>query len=114
MNQSSLCRLSGRHVESGDTIYDMIQFKPVLRIVGTGWVGNIATHIYLAAEKENRFALPNTRFNSSAFRRVRQRRHGHADPRAEILKTRERINGVILGAPDKAGARQRIQYATAG
>ena len=42
----------GGHVESGDTIYDMIQFiKPVVRIVGTGWVGSIATHIYLAAEK---------------------------------------------------------------
>ena len=47
----------GGHVESGDTIYDMIQFiKPVVRIVGTGWVGSIATHIYLAAEKEHRYA----------------------------------------------------------
>ena len=44
-------------MESGDTIYDMIQFiKPVVRIVGTGWVGSIATHIYLAAEKEHRYA----------------------------------------------------------
>ena len=49
-------------MESGNAIYDMIQFiKPVVRIIGTGWVGSIATHIYLAAE-ENRFALPNTRF----------------------------------------------------
>ena len=53
----------GGHVESGDTIYDMIRFiQPQVRTVGTGWVGSIATHIYLAPEKENRFALPNTRF----------------------------------------------------
>ena len=36
--------------------------KPVVRTVGTGWVGSIATHIYLAPEKENRLCLPNTRF----------------------------------------------------
>ncbi|MDE0008480.1 MAG: ATP-dependent Clp protease proteolytic subunit, partial [Gammaproteobacteria bacterium] len=36
----------GGHVESGDTIFDMIRFvKPTVRIVGTGWVGSIATHI---------------------------------------------------------------------
>ena len=53
----------GGHVESGDTIFDMIRYiKPVVRTVGTGWVGSIATHIYLAAEREQRYALPNTRF----------------------------------------------------
>ena len=32
----------GGHVESGDTIFDMIRFiKPVVRTVGTGWVGSI-------------------------------------------------------------------------
>ena len=87
----------GGHVESGDTIYDMIQFiKPVVRIVGTGWVGSIATHIYLAAEKENRFALPNTRFlihqPSGGFGGDATDIQIHA---TEILKTRERINGVI-------------------
>ena len=87
----------GGHVESGDTIYDMIQFiKPVVRIIGTGWVGSIATHIYLAAEKENRFALPNTRFlihqPSGGFGGDATDIQIHAQ---EILKTRERINGVI-------------------
>ena len=87
----------GGHVESGDTIYDMIQFiKPVVRIVGTGWVGSIANHIYLAAEKENRFALPNTRFlihqPSGGFGGDATDIQIHAQ---EILKTRERINGVI-------------------
>lgn len=87
----------GGHVESGDVIYDMIQFiKPVVRCVGTGWVGSIATHIYLAAEKENRLCLPNTRFL------IHQPAGGFGGDATdiaiharEIVKTRERINGVI-------------------
>jgi ATP-dependent Clp protease protease subunit len=87
----------GGHVESGDTIFDMIRFiKPIVRTVGTGWVGSIATHIYLAPAKENRFALPNTRFlihqPSGGF-------GGDASDIAiqarEIIKTRERINQTI-------------------
>jgi ATP-dependent Clp protease protease subunit len=31
-------------------------------MIGTGWVASAGAHIYLAAEKENRFCLPNTRF----------------------------------------------------
>ena len=53
----------GGHVESGDVVYDMIKFiKPVVKVIGTGWVASAATTIYLAAKKENRYALPNTRF----------------------------------------------------
>ncbi|MEM8766477.1 MAG: ATP-dependent Clp protease proteolytic subunit [Pseudomonadota bacterium] len=87
----------GGHVESGDTIYDMIQFiKPTVRTVGTGWVGSIATHIYLAPEKENRFCLPNTRFlihqPAGGFGGTAADVEIHA---REILKTRERINQTI-------------------
>src|SRR5215208_7587227 len=53
----------GGHVESGDSIYALIRFiKPKVKVVGTGYVASIAAHIYLAAELENRFCLPNTRF----------------------------------------------------
>jgi len=53
----------GGHVESGDVIYDMIKFiTPEVRMIGTGWVASAATTIFLAAKKENRFCLPNTRF----------------------------------------------------
>ncbi|QDO95950.1 ATP-dependent Clp protease proteolytic subunit [Ferrovibrio terrae] len=53
----------GGHVESGDTIYDMIKFvKPDVRVVGTGWVASAGALIFSAAKKENRFSLPNTRF----------------------------------------------------
>jgi ATP-dependent Clp protease protease subunit len=87
----------GGHVESGDTIYDMIRFiKPVVRTVGTGWVGSIATHIYLAPEKEHRFCLPNTRFlihqPAGGFGGTAADVEIHA---REILKTRERINATI-------------------
>ena len=53
----------GGHVESGDTIHDMIQFVgPRVKMIGTGWVASAGAHIYLGARKENRFCLPNTRF----------------------------------------------------
>ena len=53
----------GGHVESGDTIFDMIRFcKAPIKIVGTGWVASAATLIYLAVPVKNRFCLPNTRF----------------------------------------------------
>jgi len=53
----------GGHVESGDTIYDMIKFvKPEVKVVGTGWVASAGALIYAAVKRENRFSLPNTRF----------------------------------------------------
>lgn len=53
----------GGHVESGDTIYDMIKFvRPTVRIVGTGWVASAGALIYSAADRAHRFSLPNTRF----------------------------------------------------
>ena len=53
----------GGHVEAGDTIHDFVQFiKPKVKMVGTGFVASAGTHIFLAAEKEDRYCLPNTRF----------------------------------------------------
>ncbi|MEM8870335.1 MAG: ATP-dependent Clp protease proteolytic subunit [Pseudomonadota bacterium] len=53
----------GGHVEAGDTIHDIVQFiKPKVRMIGTGWVASAGTHIYLAADKSDRYCLPNTRF----------------------------------------------------
>ena len=87
----------GGHVESGDTIFDMIRYiKPTVRIVGTGWVGSIATHIYLATAKDNRYCLPNTRFlihqPAGGFGGDATDIEIHA---REIVKTRERINAII-------------------
>jgi len=87
----------GGHVESGDSIHDMIRFvKPQVKVIGTGWVASAGAHIYLAAKKENRLCLPNTRF-------LIHQPLGGAGGRAtdiaieakEIIKMRRRINEVI-------------------
>src|ERR1700748_3850415 len=53
----------GGHLESGDTIHDLVRFiRAPVRMIGSGWVGSAATHVYLAPPRERRFSLPNTRF----------------------------------------------------
>lgn len=87
----------GGHVESGDTIHDMISFcGPRVKMIGTGWVASAGAHIFLGAEKQNRFCLPNTRFL------LHQPMGGVAGAASdisieadEILKMRERINRII-------------------
>ena len=87
----------GGHVESGDVIYDMIKFvKPEVRVVGTGWVASAATNIYLAAKREHRFSLPNTRY---LVHQPSGGSRGNATDikiqMEEILKTKARINRII-------------------
>ena len=55
----------GGHVESGDTIHDMVRFSRSdvrINMIGTGWVASAGAHIFLAGAKDRRFCLPNTRF----------------------------------------------------
>ena len=87
----------GGHVESGDVIYDMIKFiKPKVRVVGTGWVASAATNIYLAAKRENRFSLPNTRYLVHQPSGGSQGDATDIKIQAEqILKTKTRINKII-------------------
>ena len=87
----------GGHVESGDAIHDMIRFvRAPVTVVGTGWVASAGTHIYLAAPKERRLALPNTRF---MIHQPAGGAGGQASDIAiqakEIIRTRERIAAVI-------------------
>ena len=87
----------GGHVESGDAIHDMIRFvRAPVTTVGTGWVASAGTHIYLAAPKERRLALPNTRF---MIHQPAGGAGGQASDIAiqarEILRTRERIAKVV-------------------
>lgn len=87
----------GGHVESGDVVYDMIKYiKPEVRVVGTGWVASAATTIYLAAKKENRFSLPNTRFLvHQPSGGSRGRASDIAIQAEQIIKMRARINKLI-------------------
>ena len=90
----------GGHVESGDTIHDMIQFvRPKVRMIGTGWVASAGVHIFLAAAKGDRYCLPNTRFM------IHQPLGGAGGPASdiaieakEIIKMRKRINQTIADA----------------
>jgi ATP-dependent Clp protease protease subunit len=87
----------GGHLESGDALHDIVRFiaAPV-RMIGTGWVGSAATHLFLAVPKERRFCLPNTRF---LIHQPSGGAGGQATDIAimarEILKARERIARVI-------------------
>lgn len=89
----------GGHVESGDTIHDIIRFvrcSVPVRVIGTGWVASAGAHIYLAGAKDKRFCLPQTRFL------LHQPMGGVRGPAVdigieakEIIKMRERLNKVI-------------------
>ena len=92
----------GGHVESGDTIHDLLRFiQPRTNIVGTGWVASAGAHIYLAVPREQRFCLPNTRFllhHRGPDRSAAQEgREGH---RAQLLDVGRSGKGVRPGRPD--------------
>jgi len=90
----------GGHVESGDTIHDVIRFiTPEVRILGTGWVASAGALIFAAARREHRFALPNTRFL------LHQPLGGVGGPASDveievrqILEMRQRLNGIFARA----------------
>lgn len=53
----------GGHVEAADTIHDLVgAIRAPVTMIGTGWVASAGALIYAAARRENRYALPNTRF----------------------------------------------------
>ena len=90
----------GGHVEAGDTIHDMIKFiTSKVIMIGTGWVASAGITIYLAADKKNRYSLPNTRYM------IHQPLGGFNGPATdigieaeEILRVRKRINKIISEA----------------
>lgn len=87
----------GGHVESGDTIHDMIRFcGPQVKVIGTGWVASAGAHIFLGATKENRLCLPNTRFLlHQPMGGVRGQASDIQIEAEEIVKMRERVNRMI-------------------
>lgn len=87
----------GGHVESGDTIFDMIRFvKPKVKVIGTGWVASAGALIYAAAERENRYSLPNTRFLlHQPMGGVRGQAQDIKIEAEEIIKMRERLNRIF-------------------
>jgi ATP-dependent Clp protease, protease subunit len=120
----------GGHVESGDTIYDMIRYlEPMVHIIGTGWVASAGALIYCAPPVEQRFCLPNTRFllhqpsGGVGGQATDIRIEAH-----EIIKMRDRLNKILaerIGKPLEKieedtdrnfwmTAREAIDYGLAG
>ena len=93
----------GGHVESGDMIHDTIKFiKPEVKMLGTGWVASAGALIYVAADKENRFALPNTRFLlHQPSGGVRGDATNIDIAAQEIVKMRTRLNKIFAEATGK-------------
>jgi ATP-dependent Clp protease protease subunit len=87
----------GGHVESGDTIHDMIRYVDApVRMIGTGWVASAGALIYVAVPRERRFCLPNTRFL------LHQPSGGVAGPSSDVeiqarqmTLMRERLNEIM-------------------
>lgn len=94
----------GGHLESGDAIHDIVRFiSAPVNMVGTGWVGSAATHLYLAVPRERRYCTPNTRFL------IHQPSGGAGGPASdiaiharEIVKARERIARTIARETGKS------------
>lgn len=90
----------GGHVESGDTIHDVVRFvQAEVRAVATGWCASAGALIFAAARRENRLALPNTRFL------LHQPLGGVGGPASDveiearqILLMRERLNRIFAEA----------------
>ena len=87
----------GGHLESGDAVHDIVRYiSAPVRMIGTGWVGSAATHIYLAVPKERRLCLPQTRF---LIHQPSGGAGGQASDIAilakEIIKARRRIAELI-------------------
>lgn len=95
----------GGHVESGDAIHDMINFiSAPVTTVGTGWVASAGTHVFLAAPKERRVCLPNTRFMihqpSGGCGRIGIRYHHSGKRDAEDARARGKCHREADGATD--------------
>jgi ATP-dependent Clp protease protease subunit len=90
----------GGHVESGDTIFDVIRFiEPEVTTLGTGWVASAGALIFAAAERKNRLALPNTRFLlHQPLGGVRGPASDIEIEAVQILAVRERINRIFADA----------------
>ena len=90
----------GGHVEAGDTIHDFIKFiRPDVHIIGTGWVASAGITIFLAAKKEHRYSLPNTRFMiHQPMGGVRGQATDIEIEAREIIRMHDRINRLIADA----------------
>lgn len=94
----------GGHAESGDMIFDAIRFiTPEVIMIGSGCVASAGALIYVAANKANRYVLPNTRFL------LHQPSGGMQGPASnmqiysnEIVRMKNRLNHIFADATGQA------------
>ena len=94
----------GGHAESGDMIFDAIRFiTPEVIMIGSGCVASAGALIFAAANKANRYALPNTRFL------LHQPSGGMQGPASnmqiysnEIVRMKNRLNHIFADATGQA------------
>ncbi len=94
----------GGDVDAGFAIFDMIRFiKAPVVLIGMGLIASAAALILLAVDKENRVALPNSRYlihqPSSGMKGVATDIEIHAK---EIEKTRALLNQIIADQTGKS------------
>jgi ATP-dependent Clp protease protease subunit len=90
----------GGHVESGDSIHDMIKFiKPKVWMIATGWAASAGSLIFVSVPLERRLCLPNTRFllhqPSGGTRGMASDIEIQA---REIIRMNERLNRIYAAA----------------
>ncbi|MCL2449645.1 MAG: ATP-dependent Clp protease proteolytic subunit [Polyangiaceae bacterium] len=88
----------GGHVESGDTIHDLVRFiRSPVRMIGTGWVASAGALIYVAVQRSDRYCLPNTRFllHEPSGGAMRASMSDLDIEVQQILSMRKRLNGII-------------------
>ena len=93
----------GGHVESGDTIFDMIRFvQAPVKVIGTGWVASAGALIYAAAEKE-KIGIRNKRRTFAANRqigRTKVRNSSDADSLSDYRRFTNLHGKTHLSAPE--------------
>ncbi len=93
----------GGAADSGFAIYDALRyFKPPVRTIVNGLCASAAVMVFLAAPKERRFSLPNSRFllhQPSTF--VQGSASDIEISAEEILKLRQRYNQIVSAETGK-------------
>ena len=94
----------GGHVESGDTIHDVIAFiEPEVHMLGSGWVASAGALVFVAVPRERRIALPNTRFMlHQPLGAVRGPAVDVEIEAEQILQMRARLNRLFAEATGQA------------
>ncbi len=94
----------GGSADSGFAIYDMLRFvSPPVRTIVNGLCASAGILIHLAADKGQRFALPESRFMIHQPSTAGQGTASDLDITArEVIKLRERYNRIISDATGQA------------